>query len=167
MKHSIPVLICLWLAAASAVSSPLFQQPDKRLPDLQREREKLKKETDPVDRVKSNIKISEILLSFSGDAARTGDTETMNRHLTDYTAAIQDANDTLVKSGRDARKKPHGFKELEISLRRQINQLKDIGGTLTIDQREPVEKARSEAARIRDDLLKALFGGPNGKFENL
>jgi hypothetical protein len=67
----------------------------------------------------------------------------------------------MMKTGRDAHKKPKGFRELEISLRRQVNQLKDIGGALSYDQREPVEKARDEAARIRDDLLKALFGSQN------
>src|SRR5262249_36195044 len=130
--------------------------------DLQRERDKLKRATDPVDRAKSDIKISEILLSLTNDSVRNGDAETMEQHLTEYVSTIQDAHETLMKTGRDARKKPHGFKDLEISLRRQINQLKDIGGALTVDQREPVDKARSEASRIRDDLLKALFGGQNG-----
>ena len=102
------------------------------------------------------------VLSLTTDAIKNGDTETMEQRLTDYISAIQDAHEGLTQAGRDARKKPRGFKDLEISLRRQINQLKDIGGALTVDQREPVEKARSEASRIRDDLIKALFGGENG-----
>ena len=66
-----------------------------------------------------------------------------------------------LKTGRDAHRKPKGFKELEISLRRQIRILDDIGRGLTYDQREPVDKAKQQASDIRDDLLKALFGDPN------
>jgi len=161
MKYSISAVLIM-LAASCAFHSAALRQPDKRMLDLQREKDKLKRATDPVDRAKTDIKISEILLSLTSDAAKNGDLETMQQRLTEYTSAIQDAHETLMKTGRDARKKPHGFKDLEISLRRQINQLKDIGGALTVDEREPVEKTRTEASRIRDDLLKALFGSQNG-----
>lgn len=160
MKSSIPALLVLLLTSC-AFHSFALQQPDRRILDLQREQDKLKRTTDAVDRAKCDIKISEILLSFTSDAVRNGDMETMQQRLSEYTAAIQDAHENLTKTGRDARKKPHGFKELEISLRKQINQLKDMGSALTVDQRDPVDKARSEATRIRDDLLKALFGSQN------
>ena len=158
MKHSISLVVTLLLTSCAVRYIP-FQQPDKRLTDLQREKEKLKRLTDPVDRAKSDIKISEILLSITSDAARNNDVEVMEQRLSEYVSTIQDAHETLTKTGRDARKKPHGFKDLEISLRRQIKQLTDIGLALTVDQRDPVDKARAEASRIRDDLLKALFGG--------
>ena len=58
-------------------------------------------------------------------------------------------------------RKPKGFKDLEIALRRQIRMLDDIGQGVTFDQREPVDKAKQEASDIRDDLLKALFGEQN------
>jgi hypothetical protein len=161
MKYSISALLFM-VATSCAFRTAALQQPDKRMLDLQREKDKLKRATDPVDHAKTDIRISEILLSLTSDAARNGDLETMQQRLGEYTSAIQDAHETLMKTGRDARKKPRGFKDLEISLRRQINQLKDIGGVLTVDDREAVEKARAEASRIRDDLLKALFGSQNG-----
>ena len=161
MKYSISALLFM-VATSCAFHTAALQQPDKRMLDLQREKDKLKRATDPVDHAKTDIRISEILLSLTSDAARNGDLETMQQRLGEYTSAIQDAHETLMKTGRDARKKPRGFKDLEISLRRQINQLKDIGGALTVDDREAVEKARAEASRIRDDLLKALFGSQNG-----
>jgi hypothetical protein len=98
---------------------------------------------------------------MTGDAVRTGDMEDMQQRLDDYVAAIQDAHKTMVKTGRDAHKKPGGFRDLEIALRRHVNRLKDIGDALTFEERDPVQKARDEAARIREELLKALFGGPN------
>ena len=41
----------------------------------------------------------------------------------------------MIKTGRDAHRKPKGFKDLEISLRRQVRILDDIGKGLTFDQR--------------------------------
>jgi hypothetical protein len=85
----------------------------------------------------------------------------MRKHLGEYMGAIHDAHETMMNTGRDAHRKPGGFKDLEIALRRQVRQLEDIGKALTFDQREPLDKAKDEAADIRDDLLKALFGEQN------
>src|SRR5689334_24252005 len=163
MKY-VTALIALALTSCTVRSSPLFQQPkpDKRLMDLQREKDKLKRETDPVSRTKSSIKISDILISLSSDAARNGDIEIMDQRLDEYVSTIKEAHQTMMKTGRDAHKKSAGFRDLEISLRKQINQLKDVGQAVTFDQRTGVEKARDEATRIRDDLLKAIFGSGNG-----
>ena len=97
-----------------------------------------------------------------GMPARNGDIEIMDQWLEEYVATIQEAHQTMMKTGRDAHRKSAGFRDLEISLRKQINQLKDVGQAVTFDQRTAVEKARDEAARIRDDLLKAIFGSTNG-----
>jgi hypothetical protein len=145
-----------------AIRIASLQAPlDKRLERLQRERDKLARLTDPVERTKSNIAISEILLSLAGDAVRSGEPEALEKRLTEYVGAIQDAHQTMVKTGRDAHRKPKGFKDLEIALRRQIRMLDDLGHGVTFDQREPVDKAKQEASDIRDDLLKALFGEQN------
>ena len=158
------LLFILFLSATAscAIRTSFFQvQSDKRLERLERERAHLKTLSDPVDRTKSDIAISEILLSLAGDAVRSGEPEVLQKRLGEYVDAIEDAHQGLMKTGRDAHKKPKGFKDLEIVLRRQIRTLEDIGKGLTFDQREPVEKAKQQASDIRDDLLKALFGEQN------
>ena len=155
-------LLIVMAATSCAVRTVALQpQIDKRLERLDRDREKLKRTTDPVDRTKIDIDISEILLSLVGDAVKSGEPEVLGRRLSEYVETIQDAHQAMMKTGRDAHRKPKGFKDLEISLRRQIRILDDIGRGLTFDQREPVEKAKQQASDIRDDLLKALFGEPN------
>jgi hypothetical protein len=151
------------LATTGCSIRPAALQPqiDKRLERLDREREKLKRTTDAVDRTKIDIDISEILLSLVSDAVRSGEPEALGKRVGEYVDAIQDAHQAMMKTGRDAHRKPKGFKELEISLRRQIRILDDIGRGLTFDQREPVDKAKQQASDIRDDLLKALFGEQN------
>jgi hypothetical protein len=156
-----PLMLLLFLVIASCAARGglQFVEYDKRLQQLDKERTKLKTQSDPVDRTKTHIKISEILLTLVTDAVKNNDMELMEHRLDEYVTTIQDAHETMVKTGRDAHRKPKGFKELEITLRRQARQLEDIGGTLTFDQREPVEKARTQAVEIRDNLLKLLFGG--------
>jgi len=155
------LLIASATISCTTIRTASLQQIDKRLERLDREREKLKRTTDPVDRTKIDIDISEILLSLVGDAVRSGEPEALGRRLGEYVDTIEDAHQAMMKTGRDAHRKPKGFKELEISLRRQIRILDDIGRGLTYDQREPVDKAKQQASDIRDDLLKALFGDPN------
>src|SRR5262245_43974410 len=162
IKRLLTMLIVLIASSCAFRTAALHpQQFDKRLERLDREREKLKRAGDPVDRAKIDINISEILLSLVSDAVKTGEPEVVGRRLNEYMETIQDAHQTMMKTGRDAHRKPKGFKELEISLRRQIRMLDDIGRGLTFDQREPVEKAKQQASEIRDDLLKALFGDQN------
>jgi hypothetical protein len=155
------ILLALTVSSCAIHSASLQGQIDKRFERLDRERAKLKTATDPIDRAMSDIAISEILLSLAGDAVRSGEPEVLEKRLSEYVGTIQDAHESLVKTGRDAHKKPKGFKDLEIALRRQIRMLEDIGHGLTFDQREPVDKARQQASDIRDELLKALFGEQN------
>jgi len=136
-------------------------QPNKQLERLQKEKSSLTRQTDPVGRTKTEIKISEILLGLIGDAVQSGNMESMQKYIGEYVGAIEDAHQTMMKTGRDAHRKPGGFKDLEIALRRHVRQLVDIGKSLTYDERAPLDKAKEEAIDIRDDLLKALFGEQN------
>jgi hypothetical protein len=160
-RFSILLIVLATSSCAIRTASLLPQQFDKRLDRLEKAKEKLKHATDPVDRTKIDIDISEILLSLISDAVKIGEPEVVGRRLTEYVDAIEDAHQTMMKTGRDAHRKPKGFKDLEITLRRQIRMLDDIGKGLTFDQREPVDKAKQTASDIRDDLLKALFGEQN------
>lgn len=158
------LLFILVVATASSCAIrpiSLQGQVDKRFERLEKERSHLKSLTDPVDRAKTDITISEILLTLAGDAVRSGEPEVLQKRLGEYVDTIEDAHQGLTKAGRDAHKHPKGFKDLEIALRRQIRMLDDIGKDLTFDQREPVDKAKQHASEVRDDLLKALFGEQN------
>jgi hypothetical protein len=155
------VLIVVAVSSCAIHTNALRGQFDKRLERLQKERDKLKRQTDPVDRTKTYINVAEILLSLAGDAIKSGEPEVLDKRLTEYVDTIRDAHETMMKSGRDAHKKPKGFKELEIALRRQIRMLEDLARTVAFDHRDPVEKAKQEASDIREDVFRALFGEQN------
>jgi hypothetical protein len=161
MTRSVVLLTLLSMTSCAARPASLQGSYDKRLLELEKQRDKLKRQTDAVGRTKTNIKISEILLSLVSDAIRGGDSELMEHRLEEYVSAIQDAHQTMTKTGRDAHRQPKGFKDLEIALRRQVRQLDDISQILSFDQREAIDKAKNQASDIRDELLKALFGEQN------
>ena len=151
------LVLLLLFSLTSSAQSGINKQAER----LQNEKDSLYRKTDPVGRTKTQIKIAEILLTMISDAVQAGDMELIQERLGEYTGAIQDAHRTMMKTGRDAHRKPGGFRDLEIALRRHVRQLEDIGRGLTFDQRETVDKARDEADNLRVDLLKALFGEQN------
>ena len=155
------VLIVVTLCSCAIHTNHLRGQYDKRLERLTKERAKLSRQTDPVDRTKTHIAISEILLSLAGDAIKTGEPEVLGKRMNEYVDTIREAHQTMMKTGRDAHRKPKGFKELEIALRRQGNMLDDLAKTVTFEHRDPVEKAKAEASHIREEVFRALFGEQN------
>src|SRR5262249_61397151 len=73
----------------------------------------------PLQRTKSYIAISQLLLDFVSSAAEDHDIEAMGKRLDHYTSAIRSARDTIVSSDGDPVRKPAGFKDLELALREQ------------------------------------------------
>ena len=156
MKQIIRLLLVLLLAGAlPPVASAASEE--ERAKELEKERAKLVKETDPVDRAKIGITISDILIEDLGDAVRKGDFSEMQTQLTAYTTTIETAHQTLVESGRNASKKPSGFKELEIALRKHARRFDEFARALNLDRRIPIEQTKTLVIGIRDKLLKALF----------
>src|SRR5262244_3571731 len=102
LERVLLLLVVVAFSSCAIRTTPLQGQYDKRLERLQKERDKLKQATDPVDRTKTDIAISEILLSLATDAAKTGEPESLNKRLNEYTDTIRDAHQTMMKTGRDA-----------------------------------------------------------------
>jgi hypothetical protein len=161
LERVLLLLVVIAFSSCAIRTTPLQGQYDKRLERLQKERDKLTRLTDPIDRTKTDIAISEILLSLASEAIKTGEPEMLGKRLNEYIDTIRDAHETMMKTGRDAHRKPKGFKDLEIALRRQIRVLDDLAHSVSFDQRDPVEKAKAQASDLREELLKALFGEQN------
>jgi hypothetical protein len=157
MKQVVTLPLVLLLTTALASAKVPITGSEARIRELQRERSKLEKTTDPVERAKIGIRISDILLDNVGDSVREGDFTEMEVNLTEYAETIQSAHQALVDSGRNASKKPGGFKDLEMALRQHVRKFEDFARSLNLQRRIPVEQTKDLAAGIRDKLLKALF----------
>jgi hypothetical protein len=155
MKQKLTSAMALLLLAAIPAAAAAKEQD--RLERLQRERQKLERETDAIDRAKIGIRISELLIEEIGESVRDGNFDEMEAQLDAYNETIQNAHQSLIDSGRDAAKKPSGFKELEIALRKHARRFDELARMLTLQRRVPLEQSRDFATDIRDKLLKALF----------
>ena len=138
-------------------AQPAAVEDSKKVVKLEKETRNLAKKKTPVDRTKTYVKIADIQLDLAGDAAKREDFEVMQRRISEYCASIGDAHRTMAESGRDPVRKPAGFKDLEIAIRRHSRALEDIGSLLAFEQREFVQKTIQQITDIRDQLMKGLF----------
>lgn len=130
----------------------------RKLLKLDEEVRKLGRKQDPVDRTKAFIKIADLHLDLAGDAARREDFAAMDDRLAKYGEVVREAHKTMSDSRRDPHRKPAGFKDLEIAIRRQSRTIEDLGTLLSFDQRTLVEKTLSQITEVRGELMKLLFG---------
>ena len=112
------------------------------------ERGRLSELKDPMQRSKSYVRISDLLLDFIAGAANDRDVEAMSSLLDQYTSAIRSARDIVASSELGPTLKPAGYKDLELALRRQARRLRDIGATLGADERLPVDRALAAATSL-------------------
>ena len=151
------VMLLLGLIACSARPNVFTESLDERLRRLNEERAALESTTNPVQRTRIQIRISDLLISFVGDAVDAGDVELMDEYVGEYRATILDARDTMKNSGRNAVNDASGYRELEIALRQHIRQVDDIGAQLNFDRRQPLDQLINEISEIREEMLALLF----------
>ena len=144
------VLLSLALASSARGES-------KNNESLRKERSNLDRTSDPIDRTIISVKVSDILISLINDAAKTGEDHLVDQYLNEYCKTIKDAEDIMMKTGKDAHKHPSGFKDLEIGLRKQQRRLSDIGKLLDYDQRNTLERAQKLASEIDDRLVREML----------
>ena len=161
IKPLIAAVVLLGLISCSSRPNVFTQSLDERLRRLSEERAGLETTTNPVTRTRIQIRISDLLISFVGDAVDSGDVELIDEHVGEYRATILDARDTMVNSGRNAVDDASGYRELEIALRQHIRQVGDIGAQLNFERRRPLDRLINEISEIREEMLDMLFPEQN------
>ena len=130
---------------------------DKRQQLMDREWKRLQTEKDPADRAESYMKIADLALAFTSDAARVNDLPRMESYLTVYSESVSKARDGMMTSGLDPYKKSKGYKLIETGVRKQLRIMQDIARTLNLQARKPIEGVIGVASKVRDEVLHALF----------
>jgi len=146
VRHAGSALLTLGLVAGAAAGA-----------DLDKLRQKLAREPDPADRAKITVAIGEELLQQASRKFKDGADADAESILLDYRQAVHKAYDDLVQSGRDARRKPKGFKHLEIHLRQSRRRLDDMARPLPYEDRRPLEETIKDLEELRLKLLDDLM----------
>jgi hypothetical protein len=149
-------LVCLRLLL---LGTPLGE--DKTVSEYQKQQEKLSHETNPIGKAKILTRMSDLDLAEATHWAKKGNLAEADRFLDRYSDIIRQIDQALRTSKRDAQKNPAGFKEFEISLRRQLRKLADLKLSYSFDQRERINEAIATAESAKEDMFQALFGPEN------
>ena len=118
---------------------------------------RIQRESNPVKKAKYQIQLGRLKLDAAIQAYGHDDLEHGQPLLNAYLQQMQAAWDTLGKSGRQAIKKPQGFRELDIALREDGRLLNDLKHRTPYMDREPIEKVAAEIERLHEEVLQALF----------
>lgn len=113
--------------------------------------------SDPVQNAKSVVKQGELQLARMRREVDAGNYGEALRVLTEYRDAMKSAHAALKASGRDAEKKPSGFKNLQIHIRQSMQRLEQTILFVPVDEREPFNAIRKELDSIDKELIDALF----------
>jgi hypothetical protein len=111
---------------------------------------------DPVQKAKSAIKQGESQLDQVRKGVRDENYNEALRVLEQYRDGVKSAHAALKASGRNAEKKPGGFKNLQIHLRHSLEQLDQMILTVPRDERAPFDAIRKELGLIDRELIDAL-----------
>ena len=112
---------------------------------------------DPVKKAKDVVRQGELQLEQVRREVREENFDAALRVLREYRDAVKSAHVGLKASGKDAEKKPSGFKNLQIHIRQNIARLEQTILTVPFEEREPFEAIRKELDTIDRELIDALF----------
>lgn len=125
--------------------------------EVDKQRQRLARASDPVSRAKITVKLGEALLDTMARAFRDARFEEGERILAEYCGAVLAAGRDLLASGHDARRSPGGFKHLEIHIRKGERRLEEMSHTPNYEGVEKITETRAELESLRQDLLAALM----------
>lgn len=139
------MLFALWLSPA---------QGQDRVAQLQAQ---FQAESNPVRKAKALSKLAEAQWELMHRAIVASDYAQALRILQQYRDEVRAAEAALKASGVDAERKPAGFKQLQIHLRKSLRDLDQTILAMPEDQREPFEAVRRELTGIDEELVGLLF----------
>ena len=150
-RSTVVTTLLLFALAGNAMAQSKYDNA------IRKERSSLERSSNPVDRTKIDIRIADLLIEVLAEAARTKDDKLIEQHIKDYAATIQDAQQTMMGTKVDAHKHPAGFKDLEISLRKQQRRLDDISKMVDAEQRDAIAKLKKLASNIDDQIVNTML----------
>lgn len=107
---------------------------------------------------------SQLAMDFANtalDAAHSqygaGDTAKTEATLTEVGAAVDLAYQSLLDTGKEARRDPKFFKRTELATRQLLRRIEGMADAMGYQDRAAAEKLRDRVAEIHDDLIKAIM----------
>jgi hypothetical protein len=147
-------LPCIVLAAMAI-------PPQSRGPSLEDQleqyKEKYVRENDPIRKAKALAKLGDLQIAEFTRQASASDMDAAFLTLTMYRGEVSSTFDAMKATHIDAEKKPDGFKELQIHLRKTVLKLDRATSLVQTDRRVEYREIRDEMSSIDNELFHMLF----------
>jgi hypothetical protein len=118
---------------------------------------RIEQQNNPVRKARLEIRLGRLHLEEAVAALERGEIEKVYSHLDRYLEVMQGSWTTLKNSGRQAWRRPAGFKDLDIALRQDERALQDMLRRVPYDYRGPIEEIAAKAEALRAEVLEAIF----------
>ena len=134
---------------------------DKLASEYSKLQDRLTRENNPVGKVNILIKMSNINLQSAAQWIKKEEFNEASLHLKKYSGVINQALETLKASHRNAQKNPSGFREFEISLRKQLRILADLKSHYSFDRTDDINQVIATAESAQEAMFVEIFGEEN------
>jgi hypothetical protein len=122
---------------------------------------RLEREQNPVKKAKYEVRLGRVKLTEAIAAYDKGDLDGCNALAAAYLGQMKSAWQRLRSTGRNALKKPEGFRDLDIALREDARLIADLERRIPYNDRGPLTEVAHEVEQIHGEVLAALF--PSGE----
>jgi biotin operon repressor len=114
-------------------------------------------EPDPVRKAKELAKFGDDQIALASRQFKSGDDVGSLHTLEQYRDEVLATFQALKATGVNVEKKPAGFKELQISLRRTTRHMDDLIFAIPVDKRPFFQEVRADVGRMQNELMDVLF----------
>src|SRR5580704_896362 len=98
-----------------------------------------------------------VAMDAARDASGSGEPEKTRVALEEVRDSVDLAYQSLVDSGKSARRNPKFFKRAELKTRELMRRLEGLAQAVVSDDRTFVESVRERVSKVHDDLIKDIM----------
>lgn len=150
-------ILCSFVVIPSGFAAT---QPDR----MAEYKEKYDRETDPIRKAKALGNYGDAQVAEFVREATAYDADAAFATISAYRDEVRSAFDALKATNNDPERKPDGFKELQIHLRKSLWEMDRSLPLVPYDRRADFQNVRDELGRIHANLIQMLFPRmPGGK----
>jgi hypothetical protein len=118
----------------------------------------IKAETKLEKRSELALHYADSAVDSARDAYKKGDVEASRAALGEVQAGVQLSYDSLMATGKDARRNSRPFKEAEKATRQILRRLDSLSDLMSVYDRAAVEPAQHTVSDIHDKLIVGIMG---------
>jgi hypothetical protein len=131
--------------------------PSERAEEIARLQKKYDEAHDPVHRAKTLAQLGEAQVKDAGSRVGANDYSGALAELRQYREEVVTVRKDLMATGANPERKPAGFRELQLSVRENLQRIEDIALTASANQQAPFVEIHEQLGQENEKLLAALF----------